>query len=149
MVNFSNTSQGSAIMKIDHQLFRIGIPVIDNQHEAYLNLLDDLFALGRDEIINRTKIEEALNRAFVYAMEHFDSEEMLMESIKYPALDIHRKKHNEFREGVERLMVEGKFLGAASFLQEVNRWMLKWVQDQIQTHDRALAEYMRKHPTHS
>jgi len=136
-------------MKIDHQLFRIGIPVIDNQHEAYLNLLDDLFAVGRDEIINRSKIEEALKNAFVYAMEHFDSEEMLMEAIKYPALDAHRRKHNEFREGVERLTAEGKFLGATAFLQEVNRWLLQWFNDQIQTHDRALADYLKKHTTHS
>jgi len=136
-------------MKIDHQLFRIGIPVIDNQHEAYLNLLDDLFAVGRDEIINRSKIEEALKKAFVYAMEHFDSEEMLMEAIKYPALDAHRRKHNEFREGVERLTAEGKFLGATAFLQEVNRWLLQWFNDQIQTYDRALADYLKKHTTHS
>ena len=136
-------------MKIDHQLFRLGIPAIDNQHEAYLNLLDDLFAAGRDEIINRSKIEEVLNKAFVYAMEHFDSEEMLMEAIKYPALEVHRRKHNEFREAVERLTIEGKFLGANSFLQEVNRWLLQWFNDQIQTHDRALADYIKKHPTHS
>jgi hemerythrin len=149
MVNFFNTSQGSATMKIDHQLFRIGIPVIDNQHEAYLNLLDDLFEAGRDEVNSRSKVDEVLKKAFVYAIEHFDSEEMLMAAIKYPALEVHRRKHNEFRDAVERLTVEGKFLGANSFLQEVNRWLLQWFNDQIQTHDRALAEYMKKHPTHS
>jgi hemerythrin len=136
-------------MKIDHQLFRVGIPLIDNQHEAYLNLLDDLFAAGRDQVVDRRKIDDALNKAFVYAMEHFDAEEMLMESIKYPALEAHRRKHNEFRDGVERLMVEGKFLGTNSFLQEVNRWLVQWVCDQIQIHDRALAEYMKKHGHHS
>ena len=131
-------------MKIDDRLFRVGIPLIDNQHEAYLNLLDDLFAASGEPVINRSKVDEALKKAFVYAMEHFDAEEMLMASYNYPGLESHRAKHNEFREGVERLTMEGDYLSASTFLAEVNKWMLKWFCDQTQVYDRAMAEFIKK-----
>jgi hemerythrin len=133
-------------MKIDERLFRVGIPLIDNQHEAYLNLLDDLFAASGEPVINKNRVDEALKKAAVYAMEHFDAEEMLMASYKYPGLEAHRTKHNEFRDGVERLMIEGDFLSPSTFLDEVNKWMLKWFCDQTQVYDRALAEFLKKQP---
>jgi hemerythrin len=133
-------------MKIDERLFRVGIPLIDNQHEAFINLLDDLFAASGEPVVNKSRVEEALKKAFVYAMEHFDAEEMLMASYKYPGLEAHRAKHNEFREGVERLTIEGDYLSSSTFLDEVNKWMLKWFCDQVQIHDRAMAEFIKKQP---
>ena len=134
-------------MKIDERLFRVGIPLIDNQHEAYLNLLDDLLTASGEAVINKSKVDEALKKAFIYAVEHFDAEEMLMTSCKYPGFDAHRAKHNEFREGVERLMIEGDYLSPSAFLTEVNKWMLKWFCDQTQVYDRALAEFLKKQPS--
>lgn len=134
-------------MKIDHQLFRTGIPLIDNQHEAFLDLLDDLFAAGREPLVDRSKVDEALKKAFAYGVEHFDAEEMLMESVNYPALEAHRNKHNEFRERVERLVLEGKYLAPNSFLNEVNKWMLQWFCEQTQIYDRALAEFLKARNT--
>jgi hemerythrin len=131
-------------MKIDRQLFRIGIPLIDNQHEAYLDLLDDLFAAGEEPVVDRNKVDEALKRACAYGIEHLDAEEMLMASVNYPALDGHRKKHNEFRERVEQLVREGKDLPPDKFLHEVNKWMLRWFCEQTETYDRALAQFLKK-----
>jgi len=130
-------------MKIDRQLFRTGHPLIDSQHEAFLDLLDDLFLIGREHLSDRSKVYDALNRAIAYGLEHFLSEEQLMESVNYPGLEAHRKKHNEFRDRAEYLRRDGQYLSPDAFLREINLWMVKWLCDQIQTYDKALAEYLK------
>ena len=131
-------------MKIDRQLFRTGIPIIDNQHEAYVDLLDDLFAAGQEELVDRTKVENAIKKAFAYGIEHFDAEEMLMESINYPGLPAHRTKHSEFREEVERIAFSGQFLSDDDLLKEVSTWMLQWFCEQTKIYDKALAEFIKR-----
>lgn len=131
-------------MKIDRQLFRIGIPVIDNQHEAYLDLLDDLFAASQEAHVDRTKVENAIKRAFVYGIEHFDAEEMLMQSIHYPGLAAHRSKHKEYRDEVERIAYSSQFLTDHELLKAVTRWMFEWFCEQTQIYDKALAEFMKR-----
>lgn len=131
-------------MKIDRQLFRTGIPIIDNQHEAYLDLLDDLFAASQEAIVNRTNVENAIKKAFVYGIEHFDAEEMLMQSLNYPGLQAHRRKHNEYREEVERIAYSSQFMSDDDLLKAVNTWMLQWFCEQTQVYDKALAVFMNK-----
>jgi hemerythrin len=131
-------------MKIDRQLFRTGIPIIDNQHEAYLDLLDDLFAAGQEALVNRTKVENAIKKAFAYGIEHFDAEEMLMESLNYPGLQAHRRKHSEYREEVERIAFSSQFMSDDDLLNKVNTWMLQWFCEQTQVYDQALAEFMKR-----
>lgn len=131
-------------MKIDRQLFRIGHPLIDSQHEAYLDILDELFAIGGEPLSSKIKVEEALDKAIAYGLEHFIAEEHLMESVKYPALAAHRNKHNEFRDRAEALRLAGKHLSPETFLQEINLWMVMWLCNQIQTYDKALAEYLKR-----
>jgi hemerythrin len=135
-------------MKIDRQLFRTGIPIIDNQHEAYLDLLDDLFAAGQEALVDRTKVENAIKKAFAYGIEHFDAEEMLMLSLNYPGLQAHRKKHEEYREEVERIAFSSQFMPDHDLLNEVNTWMIQWFCEQTQVYDKALAEFIKKRAAH-
>lgn len=134
-------------MKIDRLLFRTGIPIIDNQHEAYIDLLDELFTIGQETPRDRTKIENAIRKAFAYGIEHFDAEEMLMQSISYPALQTHRTKHNEFREEVERIAFSGQFLSDDDLWKQVNTWMIQWFCDQTQVYDKALATFLKTRTT--
>lgn len=131
-------------MKIDRQLFRTGIPIIDNQHEFYLDLLDDLFAASQEAVVNRAKVENAIKKAFAYGIEHFDAEEMLMQSLDYPGLHAHRRKHNEYREEVERIAYSSQFMSDDDLLKAVNTWMLQWFCEQTQVYDKALAVFMNK-----
>jgi hemerythrin len=131
-------------MKIDRQLFRTGHSLIDSQHEAYLDILDELFAIGGEPLPCKIKVEEALNKAIAYGLEHFTAEEHLMESMKYPALEAHRNKHNEFRVRAEALRLAGKHQSPETFLQEINLYMVMWLRNQIQTYDKALAEFLTR-----
>ena len=131
-------------MKIDRQLFRTGNPLIDSQHEAYLDLLDEFFVIGREHLTDKTKVDEALNKAIDYGLKHFIAEEQLMESVNYPGIDAHRKKHSEFSVRVEKLQRDGQYLSPDAFLHEINVVMVKWLCEQIQTYDRELAEYLMK-----
>ena len=131
-------------MKIDRQLFRTGHPQIDSQHEEYLDLLDELFVIGREPQSDKKKVEAALNKAIDYGLKHFIVEEQLMESVNYPEIDAHRKKHSEFRVRVEKLQRDGQYLSPDAFLHEINLVMVKWLCEQMKTYDRELAEYLMK-----
>ncbi len=98
--------------------------------------------------MDRTKEENAIKKAFAYGIEHFDAEEMLMQSIHYPGLQTHRKKHNEFREEVERIAFSSQFLSDDNLLSEVHTWMLQWFCEQTQVYDKALAEFIKKRAAH-
>jgi len=93
--------------------------------------------------VDRTKVENAIKKAFAYGIEHFDAEEMLMQSLSYPGLQTHRKKHNEFREEVERIAFSSQFRSDDDLLKEVNTWMLEWFCEQTQVYDKALVEFMK------
>jgi hemerythrin-like metal-binding protein len=134
-------------MKIDRQLFRTGHSLIDSQHEAYLDLLDEIFALGREPLTDKSKLDKALDEAIDYGLKHFIVEEELMEAMNYPDIDAHRKKHSEFRGRVENLRRAGKYMSPDDFLHEINLVMVKWLCEQMQTYDRALAEFIEKNKT--
>lgn len=132
-------------MKIDRELFRTGIPLIDNQHEKYLDLLDGLYELCRDAQVERERVDASLEELLNFAVEHFDAEEFLMLGTRYPHYDVHRAKHDEFRNEIDRLSsLGGETMTASHLLVQLTEWLLEWFCEQTQTHDRRLANYLRK-----
>jgi hemerythrin len=93
-------------------------------------------------------VENAIKKAFAYGIEHFDAEEMLMLSLNYPGLQAHRKKHEEYREEVERIAFSSQFMPDHDLLNEVNTWMIQWFCEQTQVYDKALAEFIKKRAAH-
>jgi hemerythrin len=80
-----------------------------------------------------------------YAMEHFDAEEALMRSRKYPAYEEHLAKHNVFRDWTDTLATE---LEGETDLDEytirLSKWLIEWFCDQVLTDDRKLAAFLKK-----
>ena len=124
-------------MDVDRQRFYTGIPLIDNQHDAYLDLVDTLFSLCGKPNVDKVTIDDSVAKVFAYAIEHFDAEEALMRSVRYPGLEAHRAKHDEFRKEVDKLSESGySEMGLDRQLIYLTKWLLEWFCDQTQTADR-------------
>ena len=132
-------------MRVDRQEFYTGIPLIDNQHDTYLDLVDRLFEVCHKPHIDKAKADEAVMEVFAYAIEHFDAEEALMDSISYRGLEAHRTKHDEFRDRIDRVSAsrhEG--ISPEDQLVHLTRWLVEWFCEQTQTYDKSLASYLKK-----
>ncbi|HNY28883.1 MAG TPA: hemerythrin family protein [Candidatus Sumerlaeota bacterium] len=136
---------GKTKSKIEHQLFRTGVLVIDNQHEQYLDFVDELFALTERPNVEQSTVDAALERALAYAVEHFDAEEALMRSIRYPGYESHRTKHDEFRNETDRLCAISRTnVSPDEQLFYLTKWLVEWFCDQTQVYDKALAIFLKK-----
>lgn len=78
---------------------RLGVPVIDEQHEAIFaqfNRLSDALREGGSGV----EVREVLTYLSEYATTHFSDEENLMLLYKYDGLEEQRQHHNLFKENI-------------------------------------------------
>ena len=132
-------------MKLDHTLLRTGIPLIDRQHEAYAQLVDRVFALCAEKQVGRDTLAAAVDQTLSYALEHFDCEEQLMRSEKYPKYSDHVIKHNTFREQADDFAAELAAEPLADdFTIRLSEQLVDWFCDHVQGEDRQLAAFLRQ-----
>lgn len=134
-------------MKIDRHLLITGIPLIDRQHEEYADLVDRLFELARHGKVERQTLLTERNAVIRYAMEHFDAEEQLMLSERYPAYEAHRAKHSVFRDWTDTLAsdLEGD-VDFDDYARDLSKWLIAWFCNQVQTDDLKLALFLKSMP---
>jgi hemerythrin len=116
--------------------FKIKIDQIDEEHRHLFTLVKALDLPTVD-----ATIEELLN----YVVKHFTNEQTLMEDSGYPAFEQHLKLHEEFGVHV------ADFLGTSDDwteerVQELRRFLNKWLIGHIMTHDLRFGQWYGKHP---
>ncbi len=132
-------------MRIDRELFRTGIPLIDNQHEAYLYLVDELFELCMDPDCQPSAVHASIVKLLSFAVDHFDAEEFLMQGTGYPRYAAHRAKHDEFRNQIDTLSTLcTEATSKELVMAELREWLVDWFSEQTETHDRRLARFLKK-----
>lgn len=120
---------------------RLGVPAIDAEHEAQLNLLDELesAAAGRD----RERTREALGTFITFLDAHFLSEQLLMRGHAYPGYAAHVQDH-EAAIGMMHALRE-RFDGGDDELQpQVLEALRRWLVGHVTTVDRAFAEFLKE-----
>ena len=131
-------------MKIDKEAIRTGVPLIDTQHEHYIDLVEELFGLCEQEAVEQSAVSEGLERVFVYAVEHFDAEESLMVSFNYPDYENHKAQHDEFKGQIDRLMAVNEDASRSDDLViQLTKWLIEWFYSQTLVHDKKLAEFIK------
>ena len=81
--------------------FKIGIPLIDRQHEHLVNLCNDFYQSLLKSKSNAKEdyhalVKQTLEKCLNYAATHFKEEERLMEASKFSGYKQHRDTHNSF-----------------------------------------------------
>ena len=130
-------------MKIDRQRIRTGIPLIDNQHEAYADLVDTFFAMAMRGNVPKSTLSHEIGKILNYALEHFDAEEHIMLQQKYPAYAEHRAKHTVFRDKSDTLIADSERAhDLDAYTMTLSKWLIEWFCDQVQNDDRKLAAFL-------
>lgn len=131
-------------LQITDQL-RTGVELIDRQHEEFFARANQLLAkCDSPDALNEEDINQTLDFIWVYTIEHFATEEELMNNYDYPAIDSHRRAHMEFRK---QYMSYRKQIQRSGVNQDTMRnlmfFMRDWFFHQISTHDIKMAEFLK------
>ena len=120
--------------------YLVGVQQIDLHHQHLFAMLNKTY----DSFVNKDS-NQSLNSLFDelidYATYHFSTEEELMQKIRYPDLEKHRKKHDVFSEKVVEIQKDyqaerkGISLEILSFLQE-------WLSSHILGTDREIGHFL-------
>ncbi len=133
--------------------FKIGIPLIDAQHEHLVNLCNDFYqsllkSKGTDTY--HSLVKQTLENCLNYAATHFKEEERLMKASNFDGYRQHKKAHDTFTakceatyENIESLHVS-EAIKFALFLYE-------WINTHIAHEDRlympTLVEFLKEQQT--
>lgn len=78
--------------------FKIGVEVIDKEHQKLFKIINKLLAFKEDETTRQWACREGIKFFKKHAVSHFADEEAYMESINYEGLEQHKHLHKGFRE---------------------------------------------------
>ena len=146
-----NTNLDSIVNSADKYLlvewsekYSVGIDMINRQHRELVNQTNQLYkaCLARDKELDNV-FREAMSSMVEYVRFHFTAELELLQRIKYPKYQEHKKEH-------DGLIM--KILGAAKDFNEGNKFIpnnfvrtLKdWVFSHIAVYDQLYAAYVNE-----
>lgn len=128
----------------DRKALRTGIPVIDAQHEAYADLVDSFFEMAQREHVDRKSLFKEMEKVIIYAIEHFEMEQHLMQLINYPRLEEHRAQHDIFRAETDRWVADlPSIKDMDAIVLTLSKWLIDWLCGHIQEDDIKLANFIQ------
>jgi len=120
----------------------IGVPEVDAQHQQLLVLVNDTEAAVAAGA-GHAEAASALQRLCDYVVEHFATEEALMDPDRYPEYDRHMTEHMECTNlALDFLQAhnEGKEVSLPDFLAFAANWIREHILGTDQTLGRFLAQ---------
>lgn len=139
-------------MDINRQPFMTGITLIDEQHNAYLDLVEDILKHCLNPDIAIDDIHQEMKQVIKYATEHFEEEERLMQSLDYPFYEEHFSKHNLFREKLDAMLKEletcnnTELFDYAEYQLRLGKWLVHWFGDQVRNDDMKMVHFINDTP---
>ena len=122
-------------------VYKLGVEEIDSQHKFFIGLLQaSMEAL--DDNDQREALGYLLQRLLLYTEFHFKTEEGIMSRKQYPALDDHKKIHEELLAEAEQLYSE--WANGALRKTQLVQFLWTWLFDHIGSIDRAFGEYLKE-----
>ncbi len=118
----------------------VGIDEVDAQHRTLLDLVSDTEA-AVEAGVARKEAARYLQRLCDYVVEHFATEESLMDPDAYPEYDRHMAEHMECTNlalDFLQSMNEGKDVDMPAFLEFAS----KWIEDHILGTDQTLGRFV-------
>ncbi len=123
-----------SLMQWTYDKYGTNVEICDNQHQELfdrVNALNDAVGKGeRDDIGNR------LDSLIEFVVEHFQTEERLMEERGYKGLDAHRKEHDQLVQTCSDL--QGKFHAGEADIEDGTLSFIKtWLDHHIPVIDKS------------
>jgi len=114
----------------------VGHSTVDEQHRGLLELGNAIVDADLDEA------PYFIDKLYEYARAHFEYEEEMMASVKYPELYHHKEIHNNMiseLHGLSRRPLESE-----EEFREFKKFLYNWIIDHIMHEDRKYADFVGK-----
>jgi hemerythrin len=120
----------------------VGHPVIDAQHQELFTRFGAL--VEAMEAGQSTDVAELFAFLGRYAVEHFGTEEKLMDETRYPGAAVHKAAHARFVREYGDLVAFYQANGASrAVVVKARTWIGGWLRAHIMGVDLALAKFLR------
>ena len=115
--------------------FKVGLDQVDVQHQRLFHLVKNL---------ELDLIEPAIDALLDYVVEHFGTEQELMEQSSYPDYANHLRLHEEFAAAVADFLGSGESWDETR-LTNLRRFLNKWLIRHIMVHDLRFGRWYQQH----
>jgi hemerythrin-like metal-binding protein len=119
---------------------------MDDQHINLVKILNELHAAmlkGQAQSVAGPLFKKLTN----YVLEHFSSEERLMETTKFPRLAEHRAEHQDLTCKAAEF-VDRYEQGDQTMYPQLLRFVRDWQQDHMLTVDKQYTQWLNEHGVH-
>jgi len=120
----------------------VGVEQIDSQHKELIRIANGLVS-AVEKKRTRHVVQNVVRRLRNYTVFHFNSEEKLMEAVRYPRRGEHQKEHEQLKEQVkwyQRRLYEMEEVKPENVLAFLKSWLIKHILHA----DFDLADHIRK-----
>lgn len=118
-----------------------GISTIDNQHKELFRRINELLDYAGK---SKEKIQEITNFLQSYIVNHFLTEERLMEKNNYPDYSSHKSAHNKYSQDFKALKDNIDREGVnINLTVKMNNLLIDWWINHINKVDKKMAEFLR------
>jgi hemerythrin len=122
--------------------YATGIKLIDDQHKELISITNELFQACLDgENVVKDVFKETMGRMVDYVRFHFGAEQELLQRVKYPDYQEHKKQHDTLVMQILSTVKEyneGKKLAPNQFVRTLRDWILS----HIAHYDKLYASYI-------
>lgn len=125
------------------EAYRVNVLVLDEQHKQLIrtvNELDRALRVGEGNSV----LDGVLQKLVDYSLEHFATEEKLMQEHDFPGLSTHQSQHDEFRKKLAGFL-EGQRAGKPGVPVSLLLFMRGWLKDHLIKTDRQYSAYLNAH----
>ncbi|WP_234422196.1 bacteriohemerythrin [Sedimenticola thiotaurini] len=127
------------IIKPDNPCYRLGVKIMDQTHNEFISLVNQLAESERDNFI---RLFEQLVR---HTHAHFESEGQLMELYRFPAIREHMDEHQRVLGELDRFAEKVARGSLAMGRDYVTNHLPGWFDLHARTMDSALAAHLKLH----
>ena len=114
---------------------------IDDEHRTLFQLAEELRqALVKDAKARR--LQSITSKLMAHIAGHFSHEERMMQSMRYPHYEWHKRQHMVARAAAKRLARKIR-LGQAQAGPELLKFLESWLKHHIRLSDRMLGAFLR------
>jgi len=125
--------------------YRIGVPLIDEQHQELFRRVTDFVTSLRSEgewETKLSKVNETLTFMKDYVITHFGDEENYQKQIGYPGYEMHREIHQQMMEYVNNVAERYEREGYdEEIIQQFAGKLLAWLINHVAAMDQKIAQY--------
>lgn len=126
--------------------YSVKVMALDNQHKKLFDLVNELHgAMSNGH--GKDVAGDVLRRLIDYTVDHFSSEERLMEKHHFPGLAAHRAEHKALTEKVLAFKTEFD-AGTSNVTPQLLMFLQQWLRNHIQSVDQKYGDFLNQQGVH-